>query len=780
VTQINANNINNINNMGLKQPLFKAGELQQPYAPAVQIPNIYYTPDDKYEQKSFKEAVKDADIMGLVYQWLEHPLLMIGTCAGLAYGVDKFSKACGGSYETSLVGKAANLGDKIQNSKFVQSKGFQGVLNGGKNVSDGVKHFFRNSDVLKSIFTTPSKPQCSMVLDEMLSQEQRVAREFLEIADGLKLTGEEAGGSFFGLGGGGGAHVRLKDLGLTSEERTYVKGFADEADAVNRVLLKRLGRSEADISTIVSKGDDAVKEELLKELGFTKDELTELRKGITSDSAETVKQSISKIKEAANKGKNKIWIGKGEYCFGKYSPVKRVIGCDEVFNRLHSINGGAKTATGRAMSRFLQNLHRGFTFGGGKLGVLAFVSPMLVETMMDVKNADKDQKVGTAAHGLVEAVSWVFTFPLALKIMHSLTGAQYAGMSKEKIEEVRKIKKEFNNTVFDNHSQYKDALKIQKAKVAELEHVEGQNLLTKMCRKLGKFITIDLERFKSYRNGGFVENTLRKTGGFFKNIAGVPMRLVIWGCLSMIVLGGALTKGTKAIFGNYYDRMKEEEHTEQKKQQKKFTKSDLQQRLYDAQLAKLSQQEDLQSQRISYDNELRLKDVNVNDANQKVPNSQNIQENQNVTIEKPLTNKNASKSDNVDNVETPRAIMEPSIDMSQPQKSPVEAPKRVDLRQDTLKQNKVDDYTYVPNSEVGKEVLQSNKVSKQDNYTYIPSQDSGVKNVDEQSTTNKYIPSQRAAKIDKTYDNSGLEAALRRADKAEQQAIQILSGNYPA
>jgi hypothetical protein len=224
--------------------------------------------------------------------------------------------------------------------------------------------------------------------------------------------------------------------------------------------------------------------------------------------------------------------------------------------------------------------------------------------------------------------------------------------------------------------------------------------------------------------------------------------------------------------------MKEEEHTEQKKKQKEFTKADLQQRLYKAQEMKLLAKEQQKSQQSQLDNIMGLNEVNSNNVNQKVANSQNALGNQNASVQMSSVEENLPKNENVNNVETPRAIMEPNIDTNQQEKSPVKAPNVIKLKQDEPALNKADNYTYVPSSAVGKDVQQSSKSSKQDNYTYIPSPESGVKNPDEQTTVNKYIPSQRAANIDKTYDNSGLEAALRRADKAEQQAIQILSGNY--
>ena len=67
-----------------------------------------------------------------------------------------------------------------------------------------------------------------------------------------------------------------------------------------------------------------------------------------------------------------------------------------------------------------------------------------------------------------------------------------------------------------------------------------------MCRKLGSFLTMDLEQIKSYRNGSVAGNTVRKVPSFFKNLGGVPMRLILWGGITMGLLDTAITKGTKS------------------------------------------------------------------------------------------------------------------------------------------------------------------------------------------------------------------------------------------
>lgn len=769
MSQINSNNTNNYE-LNAKQYGLKPNFHAQPQPAPVQIPDMYYIPEEQNQPKGFKETIKSADLMGIISPWVEHPVLMGGTCVGLAYGVDKFSKACGGEYQTSLVGKAANLGDKIQESRFIQSDGFQKIYKGLKNGKDGLKNFLFKNSVIRAIFTTPSKPEWSAPLDEMITQEQRVAREFLEITDGLKLedllgitnstSGSKPEGGF-----------KLKNLGLTKEERAFAKTFADEGVAANNILLKRLGRTDAEISQILKSGTMGVKQEILKELGLTVGDLQAIREDSTG-------KLVSKVKEAANKGKGKVWIGKGEWNLGELSPFRRNIGCDEIFNRLHSMNGGAKTATGRAFSTFLQKVHRGFTFGGGKLGVLAFVSPMIVETILDTKKADKDQKIGTAAHGLIQSVAWVFTFPLALKIMHAFGGVQYAGMTKDDVEAVRNCKKTFNNTNFENEAAYKTALKKAKEFVKSKEHFEGQSLFTKTVRRLGKFMTLDLERFLSYRNGSFTGNTLRKTSGFFKNVVGVPMRLIIWGALTMGVLDGLINKGTKLAFGNYYDRMKEEEHEANLKNQEAFSKADLKQRLYEAQAAK---QQGLETQLLNSDlsSQNSQKELNKYQTEEtKNLDSDNSSEN----IPTNINQENSSSQNEIQNkrdeeIPAQNDVVNSNIVNQPPQ--PLQNAELNQNHQDNIdNMDNRDNYTYIPSPIVGKEVKDSTKSNKLDNYSYIPSQENQLGKEKQKELENKYIPSQRAANITKTFDNSGLDAALRRADRAEENAIKVLSGKF--
>ena len=772
--------------------------------PDVQIPDMYYNPEGLNQPKGFKETLKSVDMMGLIYPWVEHPILMAASAAGLAYGVDKFSSACSGEYEKSLVGKAAKFGDNIATSNFAKSKPIQTLVNWKNKGVEKFNKITKNSDLINAIRFSPSKPEWKFVKDELLNMESRIVHQFTHLTNTLKLAEEKP--------------IKITNIGLNNAEKESVKKYfkvdklskVPEEKVVNYVLLKRLKLDQSKIKNILdmSQGSTrATKDEILKALGLTVEDL--------KNADLNPEKYVGKIKEAVGKVKGRVWAGAGEYSLlGPIQPFKRTIGCDELFNRFHSLSEGAKTNTGRAMSRFLQKCHRGFTFGGGKLGVLLFISPQIVDTIIDTKNAEPNQKIGTVAHGLVEAVSWVFTFPLAISIMHHLSGAQYAGMSKSAIEEVRKIKEAFNNTVFGSHDEYKAALKKAKKRVKELETVKGQNLLTKISRKIGKFVTLDLERFKSYRNGTFAGNTVRKVPGFFKNVLGVPMRFGIWGCISMGVLGAALTKGTKLLFGNFHDRYKIEEQEAKKKTQKEFLHQDLQNRLLEAQTKKVMAAQNntgnidnKQVEKIAFT--LPTKDMRNPFEEKSLVEKANEIENMQAKIAQSSNEKVNIVEENIEKVERKEQEEKIEATSKEPEqlqineksnsetivaKEPVSTQKYVapvapvvpntktidqEIKEDVA--TKQVEKKYVPNQDPNMELLQKKQEQKDvkiDNYTYVPSSENILNKKEDIQDSQKYIPSQLGAKFTKSFDNSGLADALRRADRAEQRAIQTLAGNF--
>ena len=702
---------------------------QQNQAQPVRLPNYYRAAAQNSDKPTIKDMIKENPAYDMLLKpFVEHPIAVLATWLGLGVALDAYSDANRGEYNKTLVKKAANLGDKIQNSKIIQNKPVQTVLNGIGSVGKAGGKVVNNSAILRAMKETPTMPEWSMVKSQMFNQKQEVVQDFIKIVDTLKLDTNQL--------------PQLKDVGLNTAEKEMLKRVFNtqkisqipEQEAVNQILLNRLGKSPAEIEKIQKMGavsTKAVKEEILKEMGLTTDKIKLIKDDVYG-------KYINDVMTATGKVKGKVRMGAGHYGWmGVFTkPFERTIGCDEVYNKLHSMSDGAKTGTGRFMSKAMQMVHRGLTFGNGKLGALIFIAPLLVELGISVGKADKDQKIGTAANGFVDNISWVFTFPLALKMLHSVGGIKLTGMGKDKVEQYRKIVEDFNKRVepmieengikmanpntFKNKMEYDIARRKVEAQLKDLKTVKGQNIFTRGLRKIAGILTPDLCRLNSYRNSNPVANTARKIPAFMRNMVGVPARVVLWGILSMAVLGGALTKVTSSIFGKSYDSMKEDERKDEKKKQEEFLRQDLNQRMVDAQRAKV------------YGNSQQV-------AMQAKTSANNV----------------VSRGHAQGNIQNPQIVAQ------KPQE---------------LQEEKVDNYTYIPSQ--NSTIPQPKKQGKVDNYTYIPSSECTIKSDKVNENQRRYIPSQAAANIQKTYDNSGMQSVLDRAQKAEDKALRVLAGNF--
>ncbi len=695
VTQ-NIQNFDNRSN-GYGMPPRAAAPQVRPQPQPVRIPE-YYEPN---ERKSFKEMLEEnpmysMGIKGFFGPLIEHPVASILTWFGCGFLLDKYTAACGGEYDKSLLKKVTNFGDRLENSSFVQSKPMQTVLGWFKSAGRKGGNFIEKNSVLKAIFRHSTMPEMELVKSDK-------------------------------------GFAKLNKLALDKEERKRLKGLTDvvntEEKASSYIQLRRLGLKEEEIKRIISSADGGVsrtKKEVLKAFG-NKDIawLKSIHKDTVGNTA-----LINEVQDACKKVGGKVRVGMGEYKpFGHdigplTAPTKRIVGCDSVFNRSFSLTKeGAKTATGRFMSQFMQMVHRGLTFGGGKLGVLLFIAPAFVETAINVHKAEPDQKIGTGVSNLVNHISWVFTFPFALQIMHHIGGAKYAGMKDTDIQAIRDKLKEINdknkkNGTPEGFADYKKWLE-KRNEVNEFikskSKVEGQKWYTKAIRKIAGWLTPDLGKVDAYNTGNWLTTKFSQMRNLPRNLWGVPARLILFGLLTMGVLDTALNKCIKLIFGDSYDSMKEEEIKDAKKEEKKFLKEDLTERLYEAQKRKIAA-------------------ATVNNKRQK------------------------------QQVQRQNAIAHHG------------APHNIDLNM-SPQETAIDNYSYIPsqNNTIKSDV----KNNKRDNYTYVPSQVSTIKSNNETNPNMRsYIPSQLGANLSKTWDNSGLQAALSRADRAEQRALKVLGGNF--
>ena len=764
----------------------------------VTLQDLYYMPDNFEKKKGFKDVIKKFDLFRIVTPWFEHPLMTLGAYVGIGLGVDAFDKSCNKEYEKSIVGKAAKLGDNIHDSKFMKSGFGKGLKKVKGACSNAFNKLVEKSAILRSMIQTPSVPEFSAPKEELKPMEDRLVNMFREMAQETNLINTKKG------------PFKLADLALDKNEVEQLKkafnvkklSEVDGDKLASRVMLQRLKKSEDEIVDILKQHNarELVSAELRKASGLTEAELMGIMDGTASNASELAKKASKNLKDIrVNKGNMKLP--------GRFQLFTNKTSFSEIFNRLHSISDGATTSTGKLFAKMVQKIHRGFTFGGAKMGVMLFLASVIVETINNAIKADPKEKIGTIAQGILGFGTWVFTFPLVLAGIHAFGGVQYAGMSKENVAEYRNAIEEFNLKAksrefksFKDYSNAKKSLTKTLKKLRGRETVGDQNLITKILRGISRFTKKDLLKIEHYRNESALGNTIRKIPNFTKDAIYSPLRFVMFMMVGIPLVDKLIDKCIHLIFGKSYDMFKEEEKVELKKQQEEFTVKDLKNRMLEIQHNKIYNPEIFLEQ-----NENRAFEMlkTANDENQlpgefthplpteKINNSITVNnqietddfaEHLNETFEVVPDNENIEKQsdkilpvlENDSNISQTEEVQSLSSEAENLKLDNYEyIPNSENLiKQDEVLQENVDNYTYIPNST---NTLKAEKI-KGDSYNYIPS-DKNLIN-DNPVGKKRYIPAQTPANIVKEFDNSALDDILKKADRAEQKAINVLAGKF--
>ncbi len=807
----------------------------------IELPDMYYMPENYKKDKGVLDTIKKFDLFGIIKAWTEHPLLMVGTCTGMSLAIDAFDKSCSKEYEKSIVGKAAKLGDNIEQSNVIKNETSQKVLKGIKKAWNKTKNFAMKNDVINAMFTTPSQPEWANPKDELKHTNYRIVNKFKELVSLMDMmpaekgTGETVRKSF-----------AIKDLALDKNEIEELKKIynveklseAPKEEVPYRVILKRIGKSEQEISDILSGSNvsESVAEELFKKSGLTREEMYAI---MHDDSGETIE-----LVKKASKNLRGTKINHGKIVLpGSRQPFANVEGFENIYNRAYSLTDGAKTKTGRFMSKLVQKIHRAFTWGNQKTGVMLLVAPMFMEVILNTHKAEKDEKIGTAVSGSFNAVSWVFTFPIALRMIYAFGGIQYAGMGKEKVETYRKLVNEFNEKVstnaFKDINEYRTAKKALKKQLKNLRSVKNQNLLTETLRGISKFSKADLLKIESFKGGSASANFLRKLPNLIKDyVIYAPGRILIFMLVGVSLVDKVINKILSKIFGTAYDGMKDEEMKDAKEKQEEYTINNLRTRLVEIEKDKLypSKSVDLKNavnnksiKQRTPESMIELAMLNEKNENNKISEnagSENIETEYAAEIQNDNTQGESIVADNTTDItnnelqqenneqqiaikpgneeplvpevieqgnQLPASVNETEPNVTEPIAENLAEPKNIipTLANDIKPENtepiaaNVIEPEYqgimpLPTNKKSEELplVPTKNVKNYDKYTYIPSSENILSKETPAMATNKYIPSQVGIKINKFFDNSAVEAAIRRSNLAEQRALKILAGNF--
>lgn len=497
------------------------------------------------------------------------PLLIIASWLGLNTIMDLFNNNCSkDAYEKTLMGRLGSLGDRITN----KAKGNSTIVS-MKATFDAYKtkaiEYINKKPLLSAMFNTPTKPENQMVKGFMETQHhadlQEAVRTIQKYSDELPKT--------------------FKEANATKEEINFLKGKYG-TNLLGKIKNKKLALTELQLRRC-AKDCDKLTEDVIEKILQKPDSIRngllsryKLRAlGIHPKKAKVIFERPDKysqlITEACKKGgKNaKAIYGRFSFIPGLGLITKRSTNLSMSYNKLIS-SAKHSSKLGVTLAKLPKLVIRGLTFGGGKLNSL-LVAFGLGTALYNATKAPKEQKVGTAVAGGVEAVSWILSMPLAIKCMHAVGGLQNVGLSKMQIGKYRVALRNFNKDVaagkFTSEATYNTALKA----VKDLKNVGTQTKFTKFMKGIGKFLGIGLEvptPFKEatkHLTGGaklsaIGRNITRQLPRLGKNLVGYPLRFALYAAVFSPIVDKLISSATSAIFGRPYEP--EEENKDKKEE----------------------------------------------------------------------------------------------------------------------------------------------------------------------------------------------------------------------
>lgn len=485
--------------------------------------------------------------------------LILGSWFGLNKLMDLFNKGCtNDNYDKTIVGRCGNFGDKLSNkfnNKYGSNKFVVSLRANFAAMKSGIKNYINKKPILSAMFNTPTKPENSMVKSFMETQQHTDLTEASKTIEGYLDNMPKS----------------LKEANATKAEIQALKAkYGTNAfgkiknlnKALQELQFNRVGAPANFIDTLApDKIAETLKEMKIKHLGL--DPAT--YEAVLKNPEKNEKLIIEACRRG---GKNAKAI------FGRYSWIpglglftKRSTNLSMSYNKLVTETKHA-TKLGRIFAKAPKALMRGLTFNSGKIGT-GMVALGIGTALYNAMKAPKEQKVGTAVAGGVDAVSWIVSMPLAIKLMHGINGIQYTGMSKMQVGRYRVALRNFERMAkagaFADKAAYDTAWKA----IQQMKNVPNQSKLVKGLRKLGSFLSIALETKPAYKEataglkgaakaGAITRNLKRMLPILGKNAVGYPLRFAIYMLAVSPLVDKLISSCTSAIFGHPYEPEEEE------------------------------------------------------------------------------------------------------------------------------------------------------------------------------------------------------------------------------
>ena len=349
------------------------------------------------------------------------PLVMFLTWLGLNKTTDMYNKLCtNDDYNKTIVGRMGNFGDKIA-PKIGKSKTYTSLMAHIGSFKSSVKNYINSKPMLYAMFNTATKTENEMVKGFMKTQIAEDVDEAVKTLNGyideLPKTLKEAGAT------------KDEIKALKAKYGTNIFGqIKNKKRAIQELQFNRIGAAPNFIDTL---GND---KELIKK---TLQEMKIKHLGLEPDTYKSVfekpEKNLKIIREACKRGgKNaKAFFGRYSWIPGLGFFTKRSTNLSMSYNKL-STEFNHTTKLGKALAKSSKLFMRGLTFNGGKIGSI-MVALGLGTAICNAFKAPKEQKVCTAVAGGVDAISWIASMPLAIKMIHAVSGLSNTGLNKTQV-----------------------------------------------------------------------------------------------------------------------------------------------------------------------------------------------------------------------------------------------------------------------------------------------------------------------------------------------------------
>ena len=554
---------------------------QQQYNIPMQAVNGQMVPVN-IDREKIKEGVDNSYIANRVKASADeetNPLLYAGTGAAIWYGIsqgmDVFNKKCATDYEKSVFGKLGAFGDRVANAWNGTWLGK--LFNKGGNKAKDIGHWMtEKNSIAYSLANHSTQPEWGFAKTPGKGVHGFLAMDMQQMFEEyLKPASQNRNKASWLVGKNVNPQV-LERYGMQQSDidafKKSLKGktFAQKQLLIQKKELELLGVKSEVIEKLEAKtglkGLNKLAHNLkVRKLGFNSvADFEAVKKDITAH-PDKVMQALEK---ATKNGDVKVSIWKKGGGFGKfmYHMFGREVSFKEYLNKYKAALGkGNSTALGRALPKALSWLLEGCTnrFAGGKIAV-AMQAGIFADMLIHTFKAPQGEKGKTLAERFVNDFTYFMAMPLGIIAMHKIGGLKYAGMTTEQVEKFRAAREKFNADVKAGLLADKNVYKARKKDLKNMLKANVKNPITKLFKKIGGFINIGNETILARRsNAKWNLNLLRKSGNFFRNLAGVPLRIAIPLAIVSPFLAKLTTKGAHAIFGkptkSVLDEGKEEE-----------------------------------------------------------------------------------------------------------------------------------------------------------------------------------------------------------------------------